>query len=304
MEIKLANVGYLAKATVVNLKLGGLSLTKKLEEGAVQTDSDDDRIGANKKLMRCPEVTAITSAQTQLRNWIRKRTVPSPIREGMLLVPNSIVPEVDAMLVKAEAELEGKLTEDFLRVYDAVIEADREALKSNFNRADYKTPEEIRARLRNEWSYLQFDVPTGLPSGMLEREQEKARAKLAETTDTIQQVLRSEMAKLVNHAVKALTEKKSDGKAKTFQRTTIDNIKEFLTLFRDRNITDDQELDALVAKAQSILEGVDPADLRTKEPIRDSVTKGFSTIKDELDKMMVAAGSRRIVFDEEEENGD
>ena len=300
LEYKRESLGYLSRATVVNLHMGSLSLTKKLKKGAVTTDSDPDRIGANKKLLSGDAVSAITAAQRELGKWIKQRTLPSPFCSGMLLIPNTLVKETDAKLVAAQARLEN-LTDQFLQVYEELIAADEAALKSNFNRDDYDTPGEIRERLQNHWSYVEFSIPQSLPSDVLAREQEKARAKFAETTDTIQQVLRAEMSKLVKNAMTSLAAKTEDGKPKKFQNTTISNIREFLDLFSDRNITEDRELDEIVAKARQLLEGVNPDDLRTKAPLRDTLVNGFAEMGKTLETMIVPATIRRITFEDEEE---
>jgi hypothetical protein len=218
----------------------------------------------------------------------------------MLLIPNTLVREMDAKLVAAQARLEN-LTDQFLQVYEELIAADEAALKSNFNRDDYDTPGEIRERLQNHWSYVEFSIPQSLPNDVMAREQEKARAKFAETTDTIQQVLRAEMSKLVKNAMTSLAAKTDDGRPKKFQNTTISNIREFLDLFADRNITDDRELDEIVAKARQLLDGVSPDDLRTKEPMRDTLVKGFAEMGKTLETMIVPATIRRIRFEDEEE---
>jgi len=50
-----------------------------------------------------------------------------------------------------------------------------------------------------------------------------------------------------------------------------------------------------------LLDGVDPKDLREKEPLRDSLAKGFSDLKATLDGMMTAQGSRSILLDEDDQ---
>ena len=54
------------------------------------------------------------------------------------------------------------------------------------------------------------------------------------------------------------------GNRKRFYDSTITNITDFLQSFQERNITNDTELAALVAKAQSVLVGIEDASMLKK----------------------------------------
>ncbi len=299
------DLSFLQKCTAVRVSFGKLSGSKKLPQAAVRTDSPDaDRIKASKKLWDCAEAEAINTEFNRVKSFIRERTLPSPFGDGIYFCPNTLMEEIDAELTRAETITIPALAQALINVYDRVMEDEQIALGPLFNGLDYDTPSEIRGRLRVEFSYLTFGIPENLPNAMYAREQEKAQSRLAEAVDTMQDLLRHEFEELVKHAADALTgtrdNKKGEAKPKIFRDSLVTNIREFLDVFRHRNITSDDELEALCNRAASLLDGVDAADLRKHEPLRDTVARGFEEITAQLDSMMVTRGSRSIILDDDD----
>lgn len=324
------DLSWLNRCTAVQVQFGQLSFTKKLPRAKVNTmvtsaedsteaiiqslddggpiedaprparRSDPNRISASKRLLECPEAEAIRSEFNRLRTFIVSRTLPSPFGKGIYFVPNTRVEEVYAELERAETDTIPALGESLIAVLQDVLVREAEALGDNFNLNDYDTPAEIRDRLGVEYALITFGIPENLPNQMYAREQGKAQAKLAEAVDTMQELLRSEFQKLIEHAAEKLSGKKDDGKPLVFRNSLVTNIQEFLQIFRDRNITDDKQLEAICDRAKSLLDGVDPQDLRTKEPLRDSLARGFAEIRSQLDAMLVPKGSRQITFEDDE----
>jgi hypothetical protein len=106
------------------------------------------------------------------------------------------------------------------------------------------------------------------------------------------------MAKLVQHMADRLKEG-PDGKPLRFKETTVSNLVEFLTNFEFRNVTDDSELQVLVAQARELLHGVNAEDLRMTGDLRTKVQDGMADIAAQLDTMLTRTG-RKFRFDEEE----
>ncbi len=293
------DLSFLQKCTAVRVSFGNLSFSKKLPQAAVRTDTPDaDRVKASKKLWDCEEAEEIRKEIGRAGQFVRERTLPSPFGKGIYFVPNTLMEEIDAELSMVESVNIPRLAEALIAVYDRVMQDEQTALGPNFNPLDYDTPGEIRARLRMDYAYLTFGIPENLPNAMYKREQEKAQSRLSEAVDTMQDLLRSEFAKLVQHAAETLTGTNDKGKPKIFRDSLVGNIKDFLQLFRDRNITSDTELEALCDRAKSLLDGVDPADLRKHEPLRTTLANGFAEIRATLDTMLVPRASRTILFDD------
>ena len=107
------------------------------------------------------------------------------------------------------------------------------------------------------------------------------------------------MAKLVQHMADRLKEG-PDGKPLRFKETTVSNLIEYLANFEFRNVTDNGELQALVAQARELLNGVDADDLRTTGDLRSRVQQGMADIAAQLDTMLTRTGGRKFRFNEEE----
>src|SRR5207237_10107062 len=101
--------------------------------------------------------------------------------------------------------------------------------------------------------------------------------RMAEGSSKSQTVLRESMAKIVQHMADRLKEA-PDGKPLRFKETTVSNLIEFLTNFEFRNVTDDNELQSLVAQARELLHGVSAEDLRTTGDLRSKVQQGMAGI--------------------------
>jgi hypothetical protein len=92
----------------------------------------------------------------------------------------------------------------------------------------------------------------------------------------------------------------AEGKPLRFKETTVSNLVEFLTNFEFRNVTDDIELQALVAQARQLLQGINAEDLRTTGELRTKVQQGMVGLAAQLDTMLTRTGGRKFRFDEED----
>lgn len=320
------DLSWMKRCTAVQVQFGQLSFTKKLPRATVTTmvttaedattvltqslddggieprarRSDPSRISASKRLLDCPQAEAIRSEFNRLRTFIVSRTLPSPFGKGIYFVPNTRIEEVYNEILMAETTTIPHLGEALIAVLNDVLVREAEALGPNFNQADYDTPDEIRERLGVKCALITFGVPEELPAHIHQREVEKQGQRLMESVDMMQALLRSEFQELLTHAAEKLSGTKGDGKPKVFRNSLVTNIQEFLQLFRDRNITNDAELAALCDRAKQLLEGVNPQDLRDKEPLRESVARAFSEMRTQLDSMLVPRGSRSIMLDDDE----
>jgi hypothetical protein len=165
---------------------------------------------------------------------------------------------------------------------------------------DYPPVDDVVGEFGFSWQYVSFGVLDHLKSISREvwkQEREKAAQRMAEASAEIQVVLRDSMAKLVQHMADRLKDG-PDSKALRFKETTVSNLVEFLTNFEFRNVTDDHELQGVVAKARGLLQNVSPDDLRTTGDLRTKVQKGMADIAAQLDTMLTRTGGRKFRFDE------
>ena len=140
-------------------------------------------------------------------------------------------------------------------------------------------------------------TPTNLPASMIERERQKIEDNFKGLYEEVRGATRGLMADLVGHLVERLTPD-PDGRKKTFQKTSVTNLSEFLDTFHLKNITDDAELAELTEQAKLLLSGVAPTDLRTSKPLHDEVLTGMQEVKAKLDELILKAPSRGISLED------
>lgn len=268
---------------------------RKADMSQVTTDADKGRMKLSKELINAEEYEAIKSFFGELRAWVYSRTVPSFFKEGFQLTSPSAVEEIEARMKKAQGEL-AALVDKLMLVYPVKIDEARAALNSQFRQADYPTVDELRRMFSIGWNWISFSVPNNIPPELMEAEKSKMEQQFKDAGEQITEALRVGFQELIKHAAERLTPSE-DGKSKIFKATLISNVQEFIDTFSSRNLLGDNELQALVDKAQEILIGVSPEDLRKKEDVRESTRKEFAAISEQLGGMIETRRSRVFNLD-------
>jgi hypothetical protein len=290
------------KTSCVSITFGSLGNTRKVSTSEVEVDADKSLIHVNKMLLDSPELKAISKHDAETRSTVLAISLPSFFRAGFYLVPIAAIPKVEDILKAAQSK-RLYLVEAFLKTYkDHKAQAELR-LKGLYQAADYPSASRVRACFIFEWTWLTFSTPSRLKEISAEffaQEQAKAATHWQQATDEITLLLRSSLKDLVDHMVERLTPG-DDLKPKRFHATTVTNLQEFLANFAIRNVTDDAQLDMIVKSAQQLLSGVDADLIRSNEAVRDSTKSGFELVKQCLDTLVTEAGSRKIVFESDDE---
>lgn len=272
---------------------------KKIDSQLIKTDADRGWVGASKKLLESDEEKNVRRVLAEARSYLKRRSLPSYLKEGVYLVPCEYVTEVNehlSLLAKEHKEAVEKLT----AVYSAMVKEAKLRLGSLFNPNDYPSKENLTAHFGMQWHYVSFDVPVSLAQvsrELAETERKKAEQSWNEAKGLWQALLRENMKALVNHLVDRLSPAK-DGKKKIFRDSAIGNLQEFIDTFSPRNIANDEELRGLVDKTRGLIKGVNPDTLRDDEHARNVVRQSFQTIKNTLDKMVELKPTRAITFED------
>jgi hypothetical protein len=107
-------------------------------------------------------------------------------------------------------------------------------------------------------------------------------------------MFQDQLAELVEHLVERLSSDES-GKQKTFRDSTIENLNSFFARFNQLNIGSDEGLSDLIAQAQSVVQGVQPQQLRDNDSLRQQIATQMSAVQASLDGMMVDRPRRNIL---------
>ena len=290
-----------AKKTVcIKIRLSTMGNTRKVSTSQIEADADKDLLRVTKQLVASAELKAISRFDGEIRRFLYNMCLPFEI--GIHLLPIAALQQVEERLQQFAADREA-LGEAFLAVYPGLCHDAAKRLRALYNPADYPPVDEVRRQFGFSWQYVSFGVPDalrGVSQQVWEQEREKAAQRMAEASSEIQQVLRESMARLVQHMADRLRET-PDGKPMRFKETTVSNLVEFLANFEFRNVTDDQELQTLVAKGRDLLQGVQVDDLRTTGDLRTRVQQGMAVIGAELDGMLTRVGGRKFRLADAEE---
>src|SRR3989442_6429101 len=286
-----------AKKTVcIKVRLSTMGNTRKVSTAQIEADADKDLLRVS-KLVDSEELKAISRFDGEIRRFLYNICLPFEI--GIHLLPIAALQTVEQRL-RQFVEDRRQLVDAFLCAYPSLCEDAAKRLRGLYNPADYPAVEDLAREFGFSWQYVSFGVPDQLKAisqEVWEEEREKAAQRMAEASAEIQTVLRESMAKLVQHMADRLKEG-PDGKPLRFKETTVSNLVDFLANFEFRNITDDGELQILVAQARELLHGVNADDLRTTGDLRMKVQQGISEIAAQLDTMLTRTGGRKFRFDE------
>jgi hypothetical protein len=75
----------------------------------------------------------------------------------------------------------------------------------------------------------------------------------------------------------------------------VENLTEFFDRFKQLNIRSNDDLDTLVERAQQIVEGRDPQELRDNQVLRTSVASELAEVQNVLDDLLVDRPRRNIL---------
>ena len=290
----------LAKKTVcIKVRQSRMGNTRQVSTSQIEADADKDLLRVSKHLVDAAELKAIGRFDGEIRRYLYNICLPFEI--GIHLLPIVALQSVEERLRQFALDRE-QLVKAFLAAYPSLCLDAAKRLRALYNPADYPPVADVAREFGFSWQYISFGVPDqlkGISQEVWEQEREKAARRMAEASSEIQQVLRETMAKLVQHMAHRL-KTGGDGKPLRFKESTVSNLIEFLANFEFRNVTDDTELQKLVAQARGLLQGVNADDLRTTAELRTKVQQGMADIAVQLDTMLSRTGGRKFRFQEEE----
>lgn len=307
---KLDTEGLLNKTVIVAFKTGRFGNSRKVRRNEVNISAYDIRDGmdkvvgqdvvkVSKELLDSKELQAITSFDAKIRGKLLKYCLPSYIEEGYYFLPIPLVETVNEMLNNVQEQREG-MVEMFLSVYEEKKEDARLRLGPLYREKDYPSVGEVRKSFSWEVRYISFSVPGSLREISMDLfNNEKARQEKMweEAASEVRTALRESLAGLIEHAIGKLSYQ-ANGKPQIFRDSMIKNMGEFLDLFNQRNLTNDDELAALVLQTRQLMTGIDPVALRSNLDTRNRIRAGFEEIKQTMDAMLIDRPVRQIDLDD------
>mgnify|MGYP002528262578 CR=1 FL=1 len=264
-------------------------------QAAESFGAEGDVISAGKKLIdtRDPLFRAVTSVRSQAGSYFKGISLPYPepgirlIRQGDLDEINLHMGEFKDELVEAVRNLDGR--------FDELKSTARQRLGDLFNEADY--PVSLLGLFDMAWDFPSVEPPDYLQRlnpQVYQQECQRVQTRFDEAVRLAETAFTEELAKLVDHLAERITGE-DDGRPKVFRDSAVENLQGFFERFRSLNIQSNVELDDLVDRAQRVVAGVEPQQLRDSGDLRQQLATQLSSVQSSLDQMLVDRPRRNII---------
>jgi hypothetical protein len=272
------------------------TLTPEQKEQAAESfGAEGTFLSAGKKLLDTshPAYKAVTAVRNRVVTYWRGISLPFP-EPGIRLIRQDDVAAFDVQMTSHRIELDEAVA-DLNRRYSDLRAAAQQRLGMLYNAGDY--PQNLLGLFGLAWEYPSVEPPDylrQLSPELFRQEQERVRARFDEAVQLAEQAFLSELGKLVAHLAERLTGQE-DGRPKVFRDSALENFREFFERFHSLNVRSNEDLDMLVARARSILRGIDPQDLRDNQSLRQQVTTDLVRVQASVDQMLVDRPRRNIL---------
>lgn len=259
---------------------------------------DSSKLSTTKTLVDSKELTPAMRVLRDAVSYLSTRAIPAHnvFGDRTYLVPLALVGEVDAKLNAYQQALAEEAHALAGRYTEAVAKS-AIALGPLFKASEYPTPQAVEDAFGLDWSYVSFNAPEKLEavdSAAFQGAKRKYDEQIGAAYDEVKIVLRETLRQITAGVIDKL-KPSSDGKPKIFRNSVLTDLTDFLGTFNLRNLADDGELEAVVAKLGWLTNGIDPQALREMDTLRESVRAELATTLDELDAL-VTTGRRAISF--------
>ncbi|MFH5806911.1 hypothetical protein, partial [Alienimonas sp. DA493] len=213
------------------------------------------------------------------------------------LLPRTDLPAFERRMTELQAELADAAAE-VDRQRDELVSRARRRLGDLFDPADY--PPSLSPLFGLSWDLPAIEPPDylrRLSPRLYQQECDRVRQRFEQAVELAEQAFAQELAQLVEHLRERLTGGEGGG-PRVFRDSAVENLTEFFQRFRRLNVNSSPDLDAVVAEAEGLMRGVDPADLRASTGVgwlQDRVREGLAGVAEALDPLIADAPRRRVL---------
>lgn len=270
-----------------------LTATQK-NQAADSFGAEGKFLSAGKKLIDTghPAYKAVTTIRSQAVAFWKGVSLPFP-ESGVRLIRQTAITEFDQRMAEFRSELDDAVTELNLH-YDELRSLARERLGDLFDPSDY--PTSLIGLFTIEHDYPSIEPPDylrQLSPDLYEQECRRVQSRFDEAVELAEQAFTDELTKLVEHLTERLSGQ-TDGKPKVFRDSAVTNMSEFFERFRTLNVRSNYQLDELVGRAQQILGGVEPQQIRDSGALRQQIASQLAGVQSSLDGLLVDRPRRNI----------
>ena len=251
-------------------------------------------LSAGKKLLDTshPAFKAVTAIRGRCVAYWKAVSLPYP-EPGIRLIPQQSITEFDQQVVTLRSELDEAVT-GLDQHYDELRSAARQRLGDLFDAGDY--PPSLIGLFAIEHDYPGVEPPDYLRQlnpELYAQECRRVQSRFDEAVQLAEQAFLDELVRLVEHITERLSGA-DDGKPRVFRDSAVTNLTEFFERFRTLNVRSSEQLDDLVSRAQQVIGGVEPQQLRDSVTLRQRVVTQLAGVQSSLDGLLVDRPRRNI----------
>ncbi len=250
-------------------------------------------LSAGKKLLDTthPAFKAVTAIRGRAVAYWKGVSLPYP-EAGIRLIRQSSIADFDQQVAEFRDELDDAVSE-LDRHYDDLRSVARDRLGDLFDISDY--PASLIGMFAIDHDYPSVEPPNylrQLSPELYEQECRRVQSRFDEAVQLAETAFTEELSKLVEHLSERLSG--GDGKPKVFRDSVVENLTAFFDRFRALNVHSSDQLDDLVSRAQQVLGGVEPQQLRDNGTLRQQLATQLASVQSSLDGLLVDRPRRNI----------
>jgi len=292
-------------SAAVRVSLHWLGVRKTLtpeqkNQAAEPFNAEGQYLSARKKLLdtKHPAYKEVTAVRGRVLAYWKGCTLPYP-DPGVRLIKQDQVERFNEQMEEFRNQLDEAVAK-LDRHYADLKVAARRRLGQLFNEADY--PPALTGLFSLEWEFPPIEPPDylcQLSPALYEQERQRVASRFEEAVQLAEQAFLSELAKLVSHLTERLTDERT-GQRKVFRDSAVGNLVEFFEQFKALNVQSNADLDALVQRAQRVVQGVEAQELRDNAGLRQHIASQLNHVQTSIDAMLVDQPRRRIIRNHQE----
>lgn len=272
---------------LLNLTTSMWGVSRALAESDYEVDANKKMTRANKKILDCAEYDYLNKLKNGVHRTLRLISLPAHfMKAGIYPLSVALIEQVDKVLeefmIRWQVGVDGLGSVWSFRVAEAA-----EDLGGLYNEADYPEWEQVKRQFYVRWNYMEASTPGILKKvspQIYSREQQKLAEEKAAMMAEIRQGLRLSFQQVLDGLVSSLTPA-ADGTRRRL--SGFEPALKFIdTFLGQKNVTDDDDMEALVKETRGLLVGQDVSKLRKDESLRDVVAERLGNVKQLLDGMV------------------
>jgi hypothetical protein len=285
-----------ARAIYLVLDWSALSSWKRVDVEKVSGNkANDNEVRARKRIIKSDALRDLRSVRYKVRRMLRMFALNSLFRPGVYAIPIENIETVDAILKDAQSSMT-TVRENLKSEWPEIVSDARQRLGDLFDERDYVSPEAASGEMRMAYRYVPIaetpEVLKTVAADMYEEDLKRATKETEKELESFRLHLRSALLEIIESMRKTL--QKPDGDRKVFGQRFFKRLDEFMTTFEVRNLSDDGELQKVVAKLKKVSNGVDVDELKTDADVQQKLDASLSGINSVLSKLVEEGDGRMM----------